>query len=504
MKYISFAIFIAAFFLLRPYQLQKFGLMYKGDDHSYFAHATAIAYGQFPSYEKEYYKHGEGRPLHSIGSGIMAAPLVFVFSIFDRIEGNSIIQERTVDNIRQSWSWFGFVVASCTYFWLGCWLLYLSGVRFFPARYVVVAVILLVIVQGIPLYAFRRPVLAHIYEFFLQSVMVFLLYKPYEYRSPGLKYWTAAGFTLALMPLVRYNNAAATLVWWVILLVKHRVLHNWRQNKTVLTGLGTFVLLVGIFFIVPVVMHADSGYLTKFRYFLTPWWLPEYPRRVFNVLFGISWGLIWSAPFILAGTWAALTVRFEQRRYLWAAMAAMLVNFHIIVVSAAQGGYYGYRYFIFSMVPLLVVPLAGWLQALEARQARLILASLAAIALVPMFSMLCFEGNDTTLTLHMVDLTNGRGYSSPTYQWEVWKLLFTQPTEWAIAILKGGSLYGIYGASKLTGLEQLLPAIVFQKYPEFRMDILIKVLIIYSLPFSLLYISNKLTKAVDGCVRRPR
>ena len=74
MKYISFAIFIAAFFLFWPYQLQKFGLMYKGDDHSYFAHATAIAYGQFPSYEKEYYKHGEGRPLHSIGSGIMAAP----------------------------------------------------------------------------------------------------------------------------------------------------------------------------------------------------------------------------------------------------------------------------------------------------------------------------------------------------------------------------------------------------------------------------------------------
>ena len=137
MKYISIAILIIAFFLLRPYQMQKFGMCYKGDDYSYFAHATAIAYGQFPSYEKEYFIHGEGRPLHSIGSGIMAAPFVFTFSFIDRLQGSSIVEKRTADNIRQSWSLFGFVIASCTYFWLGCWLLFRTGTRFFDARYVI-------------------------------------------------------------------------------------------------------------------------------------------------------------------------------------------------------------------------------------------------------------------------------------------------------------------------------------------------------------------------------
>lgn len=494
MKYISIAILIAAFFLLRPYQMQKLGLMYKGDDHSYFAHATAIAYGQFPSYDKEYYKHGEGRPLHSIGSGIMAAPFVFVFSLVDRIQGSSIVEQRTADNIRQSWSLFGFVVASCTYFWLGCWLLYRSGIRFYPARYVITAVILLVIIQGIPLYAFRRPVFAHIYEFFVQCAMVFYLFKPTGGRPPGLGYWTGVGVTLALMPLVRYNNAAAMLAWWAVLLTKHRVLGNWRQNKAVLTALGAFAVLVGLFFIVPVVMHTDTGYLTKFRYFLKPWWLTEYPLRILNVLFGISWGLVWSAPFILAGTWAAFTVDFPQRKYLWGAMAAMLVNFHIIVTYAAQGGYYGYRYFIFSMIPLLVVPLSGGLAALDKRFRWKFRAAVAMIALFPLFSMLCFEGNDSTLTQHIVKVSRGYGYSNHTYQWEVWKLLFTQPVEWGIAVFKGGLLYWIYAVTQLTGTERFLPEVVRLKYPEFRPDILLKVLIIYTLPFLLLYISDKLPK----------
>ncbi|MBZ0165692.1 MAG: hypothetical protein K8I00_02715, partial [Candidatus Omnitrophica bacterium] len=441
MKYISIAMLVAAFLLLRPYQMQKLGLCYKGDDFSYFAHATSIAYGQYPSYEKEYYIHGEGRPLHSIGSGIMAAPFVFVFSLIDRIQGQDIVERRTADNIRQSWSMFGFVIASCTYFWLGCWLLYLSGIRYYPQRYVVAAVILLVIIQGIPLYAFRRPIFAHVYEFFLQSVMVFYLFRPSDNRPAGLGFWLGVGVTLALMPLVRYNNAVAMGVWWGVLFAQHNVWRNAARNKTVLIALTSFIVCMGIFFLLPVLMYADTGYLTKFRYFFTPWWLAEYPQRIGNVLFGLSWGLIYSAPFILIGSWATLVGKQPEKKYLRWSMAAMLVNFHIIVTYAAQGGYYGYRYFIFSIIPLLVVPLVGWLKDMEGRYGKKFLAAVGLIALFPLFSMLCFEGNDSTLTQHIVQLANGYGYSNHTYQWEVWKLLFTQPVAWGIAVLKGGLLY---------------------------------------------------------------
>ena len=178
-------------------------------------------------------------------------------------------------------------------------------------------------------------------------------------------------------------------------------------------------------------------------------------------------------------------------------MSAMLVNFHIIVTYAAQGGYYGYRYFIFSMIPLLVVPLAGGLEALDQRFRWRFRAAVILTALFPLFSMLCFEGNDTTLTQHIVKISRGYGYSNHTYQWEVWKLLFTQPVEWGIAVFKGGLLYWIYASAHQAGAERFLPAVVLQKYPDFRVDILLKVLIIYTLPFLLLYISNKVTGKTD-------
>ena len=350
------------------------------------------------------------------------------------------------------------------------------------------------------MYALRRPVFAHIYEFFLQSVLVFLLFQPVKEKGPGLRFWLTAGVSLALMPLVRYNNAAAMLVWWGILETKHNVWQDVRRHRFALLAAGASAVLLAVFFVIPVLTHSHSGYMTKFDYFLRPWWLSQYPQRIANVIFGISWGLVWTAPFILIGTWAVVRHDFPLRSYLGWAMAAMLVNFHIIVTYSAQGGYYGYRYFIFSMIPLLVVPLAGWLRQGDERWGLKFRLLIIAIALFPLFSMLCFEGNNSTLTQHIVKLSSGYGFSNHTYQWEVWKLLFTQPVEWGIAVFKGGLLYWIYVAAHLTGMNGHLPDIVLAKYPSFRWDILVKVLIIYSLPFLLLYITSVISRNREGRV----
>jgi hypothetical protein len=172
--------------------MQETGSTYGGDDDSYFAHASSLAFGNFPSYEKEYFVTSGASPMHSIGSGLMAAPFVFIFSLADRAAGSDIIYERTMENIRESWSLFGFVFASSFYFWLACFLLY-KGLRYyFHQSEASLAVILMVLCQGIPLFAFRRPVFSHIYEFFLQSLLVFALLrinKKNYFNSGG--YWPA-------------------------------------------------------------------------------------------------------------------------------------------------------------------------------------------------------------------------------------------------------------------------------------------------------------------------
>ena len=165
MTKIAIAIFIAAFFLLRPYAMQENGMWYTGDDYYYFAQASSIAFGQFPSYKNEFCGLKEN-PITCIGSGMIAAPFVFISSLFDRLEGSNISVKRTHQNIACSWSQFGFIVSSVLCLCLGCILLYLAGLmvaRPFSASW---AVILIVICQGIPLYAFHRPIFSRIRNYF--------------------------------------------------------------------------------------------------------------------------------------------------------------------------------------------------------------------------------------------------------------------------------------------------------------------------------------------------
>src|SRR5580704_6722602 len=121
---ITTAIFIIALLLIRPYNLQNRGMWYVDDDYDYFAHSSAMVFGQYPSYKKEFYTILKEGPQSPIGPGILAAPFVFVFSFLDRMTGSPITEQRTFDNIIGSWSQFGFIFASVFYFILACWFLF--------------------------------------------------------------------------------------------------------------------------------------------------------------------------------------------------------------------------------------------------------------------------------------------------------------------------------------------------------------------------------------------
>ncbi len=264
MKVITIFIFFCVFLLLRPYHLQQTGLRYGGDDESYFAQSSSLPVGQFPSYEKEYFTVRKNYPLHSIGPGLMAAPFVFIFSLIDRASGSDVVYQRTLENTSQSWSLFGFVFASSFYFWLACFLLY-KGLRYyFQHRHASLAVILMVLCQGIPLFVFRRPIFSHVYEFFLQSLLVFVLLKTNKKDSLNSRgYWAAfgIGIVIGLMFLVRLNNIIAAFVWPLVLLGNNRFdVRKARFWKTIsLTYAVSAVLIIG-FKVIPDFLNPHQGY----------------------------------------------------------------------------------------------------------------------------------------------------------------------------------------------------------------------------------------------------
>ena len=165
----------------------------------------------------------------------------------------------------------------------------------------------------------------------------------------------------------------------------------------------------------------------------------------------------------------------------------VMISFYLIVMAwSSQASWYGYRYIIFVILPLMILPLADALKRAEDNIGKKIYVAVAIVSLFPLISMLCFEGNPTTLTLHETPSGPFRGpaIDNLTYQLEVWKTLLFDPVGFIIVIFKGGLLYFVYLITLLTNTTYLLPDIVLEKYPVFDLVVLIKSLIIYSAPFA--------------------
>lgn len=494
MKIITLYFFILIFILLRPYHLQQSGLLYGGDDYSYFAHASSLAFGQFPSYEKEHFISGDRSPKHFIGSGLMAAPFVYIFSLIDRMIGSGIINLRTAENIPHSWSAFGFVFATCFYFWIACFLLY-KGLRYiFKNRHASLAVILMVLCQGVPLFAFRRPVFPHIYEFFIQSLLVFLLLKNNKIDLNLMQnYWIlfGIGITIGLIVLVRFNNVLAAIIWPPVLLINNRsAIKKSCFWKALIFTYASAVIFVIAFKIIP--DYYNRHYAYGYAFLFNVYHPIHYLKLILHILFGLDWGLIFSAPFIIIGFITLICFRSPLKKQFLICLLPILVNFYCTIMWRSNGGWYGYRYIIASVIPLLVYPLAFLLQWSEEKYSKKIIVIYGLIAILPLLSMLSFEGNSSNLTLSIVDIYLGtRDWGNNTYQLEVWKTLLFHPKESLIAVFKGGPLYLIYLTSVLFNAINKLPSIILEKYPIFQFTVMVKVFIIYTLPFFLYWIVRK-------------
>ena len=93
----------------------------------------------------------------------------------------------------------------------------------------------MVLCQGIPLFVFRLPVFSPLYEFFLQSLLVFILFKTIKQKvNLSLNFWALFGIGIAtgLITLVRFNNIFATIVWPIVLLINSKAaikkVYFWR------------------------------------------------------------------------------------------------------------------------------------------------------------------------------------------------------------------------------------------------------------------------------------
>lgn len=496
MKHISIAIFICAFLLLRPYVMQKNGLWYSDDDFDYFAQSTSIAFGEFPSYHNEFFRgkfQGKTAPLGSIGPGLMAAPFVYIFSCLDKLKGSSIAIKRTKENIEGSWSQFGFVFSSVFYLCLGCQFLYLALKRFSSEKYAVAAIILTVLCQGIPLFAFRRPIFSHISEFAIQSLLVFILvnirFSNGRFRF-SIPFIFLIGLIVSFVYLTRYNNLPLALIWLFIIYRKQFTnIKNFFYWDKLLISFLVFCSFILVLKFIPDVLNGHEGYkLTRLLNLYTP---SFYVKRVIHIIAGLDWGLLYTAPFILIGIVAAIYYRYCIRKDILLLLIPMLVNLYIVVMWKTQGSWYGYRYLVVSLIPLLITPCAILMQSADHKFGKHLIWLWVCIAIFPFISMICFEGNPTTLTLFR---TQGMKWGNPEYQLNVWKTILFDPKQTFIVFAKAGPYYLFHLLKTFLVWIHIIPASPMRKYPNFNYIVMIRVFLIYIMPFLFYFFSQRLQK----------
>ena len=493
--WITIIIFIFAFFIFRPYHMQESGLLYAGDDEGYFATATSLAFFQFPDYSKEHYISGGEYPLSSIGPGIMAAPFVLFFSIIDRLEHSPIAVQRDRSNIIGSWSLFGFILSTFFYFYLGLVFLYKALKYYFDDRVCFYSILFMILFQYFPLYVFRRPVFSHVYEFFLQSVLIYILIKDSKTKFlSNTKLWFSIliGVIIGLIALVRYNNLFFSLLWPIALFCfvnnKFNLKNNWKK---ILVSYIFGILMVFLFKFIPLLIYKYEPYSDVVTgYFLNIRNLLFYIKVFLNMIFGVDFGLVFTAPFLLIGIICLFFLKFDFKTRFIIAFIPIIINLFWVLIVGSQSGWFGYRLIFFSIIPFLIFPFALFLKNLKEKVIlKKWLIVFFALSIFPIISMLVFEGNSANLTLNQgVQYFGIVEWGNKFYQLEIWKTLFLNPAEIFKAVFKGGPLYIIYWIAQIFHLNKLLPGVVMEKYPVLSIKILIETITIYIFPFVLYFL----------------
>ena len=346
--------------------MQESGLLYSGDDEGYFAQATSLAFFQFPDYSKEHFIAGVGQPQHSIGPGIMAFPFVFSFSLIDRLEHSPIVEQRNRNNIIGSWSLFGFVLSTIFYFYFGIIFLYKALKYYFDDKICFYSILFMILFQYFFLYVYRRPVYSHIYEFFLQSVLIYILIKDSKTKFLSNIKWQISiliGVIIGLVTLVRYNNLLFTLLWPIAFFCfkdnKFNLKNNWKK---ILVSYLFGILIVFLFKLIPLLIYKNEAYIEPLLMTLIIKNPLFYIKVFLNIIFGVDFGLVFSAPFLLIGIVCLFVLKFDFKKRFIIALIPIIINIFLVSSAGTQFGWYGYRLIFFSIIPFLVFPFALFLK----------------------------------------------------------------------------------------------------------------------------------------------
>ena len=173
------------------------------DDASYVSHALTLGLDGDLDYTNEpvdEFSKNKLMPRHAIGSGILAAPFVAIFSVIDRVVGHPIIKDH--NNYFGSWSLFGFVFSVNLLFFLGIYFYIKSFQLLEILNRNYWLIILFIFSSTIPYFVLIRYIFSHGFEFFTVAILFWCIVNIYvKVEKSESALWNLCLFGISLIKI---------------------------------------------------------------------------------------------------------------------------------------------------------------------------------------------------------------------------------------------------------------------------------------------------------------
>jgi len=334
-----------------------------GDDFDYYSHAYTVAVdfdfdyeNQIPEYSKFYFINGEKiAPVGFSGSGLLAAPFLFVGNILDNVF-NYLEKPFNFKIIFYSLSSLVYLTVSAILLQKS-FLLQNIDIR-------KTTVLLLLSGSGVAYFALERFSMTHVYEVFVNALIIYLSTAAFQTRKNI--YFAFIPFSVFLGLLVKLSNFYIVLIPLII-----KELLNLKFSDKVFNLKNRVNFFIGflfstIFFIflnfkiyVKVILNPSETYSAQSQ-------LSNYLESSFNivqfvlyiistlaiVVFSQEFGIFWLSPAIFILLFFSVYY-LTQKKYLlfFYISIALFSNIAIVNLWQSLGSSYGFRY-LYSLIPL--------------------------------------------------------------------------------------------------------------------------------------------------------
>ena len=334
-----------------------------GDDFDYYSHAYTVAVdfdfdyeNQIPEYSKFYFINGEKiAPVGFSGSGLLAAPFLFIGNILDNV-------------FNYSGKPFNFKII----FYSLSSLVYLTASAILLQRSFLLlnqdirrtTVLLLLSGSGVAYFALERFSMTHVYEVFVNALLIYLSTAAFQTRKDI--YFALIPFSIFLGLLVKLSNFYIVLIPLIIkelldLNISNKIF-NFKNRVNFLVGfLLSTILFIYVNFKIygKVILNPSETYSAQSQ-------LTNYLESSFNivqflldilstlniVVFSQEFGIFWLSPAIFILLFFNLYYLIQKKYLLFFYISiALFSNIAIVNLWQSLGSSYGFRY-LYSLIPL--------------------------------------------------------------------------------------------------------------------------------------------------------